>query len=581
MITDGDLDRIISTWLAEGPEQAPRDYVDRALGQVRAVKQRRRRVRPLLGDVLQRGYLISPLGVAIVLALLSALALAAGIGTGLIRVPSPPPAPPLTDDARLRPIHIDDWSAEMSIPETWRLDGDPTQLSEWRRFTGSDPQGELVVSHESPYQVTVCDPDCQDVRLPTPIPYSAAAQLEALKTGVGRVAGSQAWTDLPSDVLPEVKGRARLDTEARDADGRVWHHVYIVGLREQNALAIVWRQPTEVYKPALLAAVLARSQVPPAPVYTDGDLIVSRESGADFTMLIPGFWIGAEQPRVDGTPLNGVLRFGPDRVTVSIGEADGTFGWCEAACEELHSVTSLDALEAALRGRRELGPATDTRLGDEPARSLSAVRQPARRYVIAMHAGRPVGVMIDPGDWDVAEGIVEEMLDGFAFIDPPPPPPPEQVLSAADGRVELALPSAWYMIEGDLDAFHLFKQRMTVAAGSADGAITTCTDPAGPWERCREVKVGSLDALAEAVQPALVSDHGVGPPIARSERGTLDGEPSVVLRIQAYEHPARGGQEVVYIAAFHDGRPYLVRIHTSANHVRDLGAVIAGFRFLD
>jgi hypothetical protein len=430
--------------------------------------------------------------------------------------------------------------------------------------------------------VTVCDPDCQDVRLPTPIPYSAVTQLEALKTGVGRVAGSQTWSDLPSDVLPEVEGGARLDTEARDVDGRAWHHVYIVGLREQNAVAILWRQPTEVYQPTLLDAVLAGSHLPPAPVYTDGDLSVSRELGADFTMLMPGFWVGAEQPQVDGTPLNGVLRFGPDRVTVSIGEADGTFGWCEAACEELHGLTSLDAVEAALRRRRELGPATATRLGGEPARSFSAVRQPARRYVIAMHGGRPVGVMIDQGDWVVAEGTVDQMLMGFEFIDEPKPTVPEQSFSALDGRVDVGLPSTWTVARSDPDTFYRgSRQRMTLRVGSTDGSILTCEKPAGPWELCRTVEVTSLDELAAAVRPAPIDDHGVGPPAGRTERATLGGEPSVVVRIQAYEYPAHGGQEVAYIATFHDGRPYLVRIHTTANEVVDLGAVIAGFRFTD
>jgi hypothetical protein len=61
----------------------------------------------------------------------------------------------------------------------------------------------------------------------------------------------------------------------------------------------------------------------------------------------------------------------------------------------------------------------------------------------------------------------------------------------------------------------------------------------------------------------------------------LGGEPSVVTRIQAYEPPARGAQEVVYIVAIHDGRPVIVRIHTTAANVVDLDSVIAGFRFVD
>ena len=583
MIADVDLDRIMSSWLAEGPEQAPRDHVDQALAQVGLTRQRRRWLRPFVGDIHQRGSLQSPVGVAIILALLIVIGLVAGIGAGLIRLPSPPNVPPVTDRVDLRPIRIEDWSANVSIPTSWALVGDPTQLSDYRRFAGTEPEGQLTVSHESPYQVTICDPDCHDVELPMPIPYSGASLLDALRQGVASNAGSNAWVDLPADVLPELEGGARLDVTRPDPDGRRWRHVYIVGLRERNAVSIVWRQPQDAFDESLLDGVLRALVVPPAPVYTDGDLIASNEAGSDFTMPMPGFWITSEQPDIDGSPLSGVLDFGPGRVLVSIGDTDGTFGWCDGGCQEVHGVTSLDALEAALRDVRELGPSSDTALGGEAARSFSSVRQSARRYVVAMHRGRPVGVMIDPGGWEIATGTVEQMLDGFAFVDPPPPTPPEHVLSALDGRVELALPSSWYVIDGDPDGFHLrtLKQRMTVIAGSADGEIRTCTDPAAPWELCREVKVTSLDALAEAVQPAPIKDHGIGPPSGRTERGTLGGEPSIVVRIHAYEHPAHGGQEVVYIATFHDGRPYLVRIHTTANEVRDLGEIIAGFRFVD
>jgi hypothetical protein len=73
----------------------------------------------------------------------------------------------------------------------------------------------------------------------------------------------------------------------------------------------------------------------------------------------------------------------------------------------------------------------------------------------------------------------------------------------------------------------------------------------------------------------------VGPPAGRWDAGTLGGEPSVVTRIQAYEYPAKGGQEVVYIVAMHAGRPYIIRIWTSANEATDLDSVIAGFRFAD
>jgi hypothetical protein len=124
-------------------------------------------------------------------------------------------------------------------------------------------------------------------------------------------------------------------------------------------------------------------------------------------------------------------------------------------------------------------------------------------------------------------------------------------------------------------------QRLTVRQGDADGTITTCTDPAAPWELCRSVQVKTLDELVAAVQPAPIDDHGVGPPSGRVTSATLGGEPAVITRIQAYEYPARSGQEVVYIAAIHKGRPWLLRIWTSANEAREVEEVVAGFKFVD
>ena len=111
--------------------------------------------------------------------------------------------------------------------------------------------------------------------------------------------------------------------------------------------------------------------------------------------------------------------------------------------------------------------------------------------------------------------------------------------------------------------------------------IVTCAGPAGPWELCRRVRVATLDELAAAVQPARIPDHGVPAPEARVSDAMLDGELAVVVQIQAYEHPARGGQELAYIVAMHDGRPYLLRIHTSRDKLQDLELIIAAFRFVD
>ena len=118
-------------------------------------------------------------------------------------------------------------------------------------------------------------------------------------------------------------------------------------------------------------------------------------------------------------------------------------------------------------------------------------------------------------------------------------------------------------------------------AGRPDGSILRGDVPAGPWDQCERVTVATLEDLAAAVMAAPIDDHGVGPPVSRRTDGTLDGEPSAVVRTQAYEYPAQSAQEVAYVVAMHEGRPYILRYWTSKNELPDLESVIAGFRFVD
>jgi hypothetical protein len=110
---------------------------------------------------------------------------------------------------------------------------------------------------------------------------------------------------------------------------------------------------------------------------------------------------------------------------------------------------------------------------------------------------------------------------------------------------------------------------LNVWRGDENGVIAISCIPAGLWEPCGEIRGTTLDELADVV-PSYGWDEGM-----------LDGEPSIVTRIQTYEPPARGGQEVVYIVAIHDGRPYIMRIWTSRNEIEGLDALIARFHFVD
>jgi hypothetical protein len=575
MIADTELDRILRDWLAEGGERAPERDVDAALARVATASQRHRaRLMPLIGAVPRWGWVAA--------AVLLGSLLAVGIGSALLQDRDVPPLPPPTTgpDTVVTPLRVvatEDWSVDLSIPESWAQVGD--DIPEYRDFGGTKPEGHLSASHESPYQVTLCTPDCTAVDVEMTIPYDASTQLRRLRSGIAEVAGSDAWADLPADILPEIVDGAWLDTTGPGPEGRDWRRVYVAGLVARNVVGIAWSQPADVFDEALMRSVLGEMTLTAAPEYSDGDLLPTEST--DWSMPISGMWQWEEQPTLDGTPMSGVRRWGDGRVMVSIGTADGVLGWCDPDCRELTGMTSLEVLETGIRGDRVLSPAEAATLDGEPALAFGTADPVERRYVVAMHDGRPVAVAIDVGEWEVAPGIVDEMVAGFAFMVPPTPAPVAQTFVVADGLAELGLPDGWAPSPDANDTLVTQEQTLTVRVGGADGTIVTCDEPAAPWELCREIRAASLDELAAAVGPAPIDDHGVGPPEGRVESGRIGGEPSVVTRIQAYEYPAKSGQEVVYIAVFHDGRPYLIRMRTHANEVVGLESVIDGFRFLD
>ncbi len=578
MITDADLDLVLADWLSIGGDRAPRADVAAALDRVARTRQRRR---SRWSGVEASRVDLRPWIAAAMLVL--AIIAATIIGTGAIKLTSdsvpvePRPAPATV----LRPVRIDDWAVTLSVPQSWTQV--EYQCCDYGQFKGESPEGSVSVGNGAAYSSAVCDPECHRFELPIPIPLSAAKQLDALKAEVAKIAGADAWTAVPPGVLPEIDGgKARLEATHIGPDGREWRTVYVVGVLKRNVVTFSWSQPADVFDQDQLDEVLAGVILLGAPVYGDGDLMPVTSDM--FSMPIPRSWQTADQPSIGGAPLSGLRRYAEGRVVVSIGEADG-LGWCDPDCRRLTGLTSINALESAIRGDRVLEPAEPTTLGGEPALAFGTNDPVERRYVVAMHNDRPVAVLI-AGDWDVSSGITDEMIAGFAFIDPKPLPV-DHVFKTADGRVELALSDAWKQSATHDELFTMTEQdtmteqQMTVVAGDGKGRIVTCSIPRGPWELCRVVTATTLDQLVAAVQPVPMADHGVGPPSPRVDTGTLGGEPSVVTRIQAYEYPARSGQEVAYIAVMHDGRPYLVRLWTTRNSLSDLDSVIAGFRFVD
>ena len=307
------------------------------------------------------------------------------------------------------------------------------------------------------------------------IPYSAEKQLEALKAGVARIAGNDAWVSLQPGVLPEVTGRCRPPFDVVDGAGREWRRVYIVGLRDRNLVAIAWSQPAVAYNKALLDEVLAALELPSAPEYRDGDLhdSDSGEGVSDYSLPIPGHWVDVDRP--PSTASHSAAWTGsPVGASWShSGRSMARMAGVNQDCRLVSEQTTLDELAATIRDGRAFGPSTATTLGGEPAVAFGTDTPVERRYAVALHDGRPVAVMVDVGDWDVAPGIVETMLDGFRFSDRSVAPV-GQVFTTADGAIEFALPDLWSQYPADNGIFFRGTvQRMTVRVGDADGTVAS------------------------------------------------------------------------------------------------------------
>ena len=460
MISDADIDRVLTAWLADGNERAPSADVAGAIREAAGVAQRR----PIVGRLGWGAMPDARRWLVLAAALSLAAAIAVGVGSALVTrltvTPTPRPLPtsavpsptsPATQApvsaVDLRPIQIEDWPVTLSIPPGW-TEVEADGCCDYRHFAGTTPEGHLSVGHESPFSTVVCSPECARLDIPPTIPYSADAQLDALKAAVAGVAGSAAWTPLPPGTLPQVTGGAQVETTTTDDAGREWRRVHIVGLNERNLVTVAWSQPAVSWDPSLLADILANVTLTPAPIYSDGDLTEWAASG-DFAMPIPGLWFGEDQPTADdGKPLSGVYRTGEGRVLVSVGDTNGNLGWCDPTCRILTGQTSV----AVLTNRSSSTPARADWLRPRltPRRRFGAPTSsdPVAHTVVAMHDGRPVAIRIDVGEWDVPPETIDDMIAGFRFVDPVAAPS-GPTRETAGGRATIRLPKSW--VQSDTD----------------------------------------------------------------------------------------------------------------------------------
>jgi hypothetical protein len=162
---------------------------------------------------------------------------------------------------------------------------------------------------------------------------------------------------------------------------------------------------------------------------------------------------------------------------------------------------------------------------------------------------------------------LEAVLASFRFLGEAPSPSPD---GAGDpdliNSFEVTLPDGWRG-EWFAEGFHASGDgsSLTIRLGTPDGRLVTCEVPGRPWERCRDRVVPNLEAFREAVATGPPEGCGWCVPPATETSSTLGGEESWQIDFFGYEYPARSSETARYVLAIHDGRPYFVRFHTSAN----------------
>ena len=204
------------------------------------------------------------------------------------------------------------------------------------------------------------------------------------------------------------------------------------------------------------------------------------------------------------------------------------------------------------------------------------------KYVVAMHRERPFIVRIQGG----GEGVdAIGPLASFSFIDPETPSEgagDDTTFTAPDGSFAIRLPVAWRADTGPDPAAMYFSfgpRTLSIRAGDDDGRIRTCDASAGPWEVCDTITAVSFEQLAAGIGFIQATEHGVpsGTPVQTST--SLAGEPAEIQKLDAYEYPARGSEFVEYLAAMHEGRPFILRAWTSNSRSVGIADLAVGFSF--
>lgn len=464
MTRTADIDVLLTSWLAEGPERAPDDRMSAAVLEITHVGQRRAPIAWRLGDANGHGGRL--LAMAAIASIAILVSIGVGIQTGLIRLPNLPgptilPLPSASlpsaqpTSATPRPRATPRPSASIEQPES--IDGYRTFIGpdgsfairmsdSWTAHSGDDPSAlylaagafDLSIRGEDWLgQIRTCDratgrwETCARV---------AASDLDELAQSIG-------LAETPTVVQGPIEWAGSLGGEPAN---QRWIVVPLGG--SDRPTAVYYAAAMHEGRPYVVRIVgpppqgsvvgfggmldgfefLAAESVPEPsaieqPEAIDGVRTFVAPDGT-FDIQLPDAW------KVDrgDDPLTLYLRDRTQTLSISGADPNGELPACDSRIEKYWGPcgritgTSLSELDAAIGlGTRGITYAYAIRgslvVGGEPANKISIVGGPSATgaaYVVLLHDGRPFVIRyIQPGSSIEGDELLN-ILHTFRFLDP-------------------------------------------------------------------------------------------------------------------------------------------------------------------
>jgi hypothetical protein len=602
-MTDRELDRLLSAWFDEGAPTAPYRIAEGAMAQVATVPQERD-----WPNVLRTSFASAPLAWA---AGFLALAIGLGIlmGTRLVGgpTPSPDPSPEPSASSVAAPaqtgldLYVNPEAGfEVLVPRGW-------EEMQPQSFAGRHP-GMAAFGH--PWDETslmtisagtadgafsLCVFTCEQV---------VADSLDELQEALAISETVQSWNGSEFEEVPVaftvedvmlggVQGRmVRYDPEREGVaptsnyafafvDGRP----VVFSIAPLRPWGMVGLPNTEVLDRDQLEAILGSFR------FLDGQAEADEEAGSEPSTYIhptglysvdlpPGSEVISEDDREVRLRVSFVQgAFSPVPATavlvIRAGTEDGRIWMCaRTRCDDVKPKNTYDLARLLVGDERRVEctlyrPCTTTRWTSLGGENAILVLQRSSTSLLVVREGRPFWLL-----WQ--DPLPNGLLNSFRFLDGQAEAEyawESQLIRSDSAGFEIRVPISWRLDDqGDVVRLNGDGNSLTLRVGTAGGRIVTCDSPDRPWERCRDRIVTSLDELREAV--------AVGPPpgcdwcipggwLGLDRESTLDGEEAWRIAFYGYEYPARGSETALYVLALHDGRPYFLRFHTSAEGSQD------------